>query len=760
MKKPFSILSVVIFLTALAVPGIVAAQSKEPVDYVNPFIGTSNYGTTNPGALCPQGLMSVTPFNVMGSPENRFDKDKRWWSTPYAYENVWFTGFSHVNLSGVGCPDVGSLLVMPIHGALTVDYREYGSRYDREKASPGYYTNRLIRHNILTEVSATPRVGIHRYTFPAGENHILLNLGEGLTNETGAFLRRVSDCEVEGMKLQGSFCYVENQAVFPIYFVMRVNKVPKKSGYWKFQRPVEKWEQSWNTDGGKYKIYTGYEKEIAGDDIGAYFSFDCAEGEEIVVQVGVSFVSTRNARLNLETEQPDADFQAVYRQARTRWNDDLSRIRVEGGSYDQKVVFYTAFYHMLIHPNILQDVNGEYPAFENPEVRTLTKGNRYTVFSLWDTYRNLHPMMTLLFPDRQLDMVRTMIDMYRESGWMPKWELYSRESLTMEGDPAIPVITDTWLKGLCDFDVETAYAAFLKSALTPGPQNRLRPDNDDYMALGYVPLRGKYDNSVSHALEYYLADWNLAQLARSLGKKEDAKKFEARSLAYIRYYSKEHGTFRPRLPDGTFLSPFDPLQGANFEPNPGFHEGNAWNYTFAVPHDVPGLIRMHGGNRKFTEKLQSVFDKGYFDVTNEPDIHYPYLFSHIKGEEWRTQELVSRILNESFTNEPRGLPGNDDTGTMSGWALFGMMGLYPECPGRPDYTLTTPAFDRITLRLDPRYYPSGEVVLEVTRPQDGSGYIREVQVDGIPLDGYRISHSALTGARKVQFILRSVPSLR
>jgi len=747
MKRIFLTISIALATTCLS------AQT-EPVDYVNPFIGTTNYGTTNPGAMCPQGFMSVTPFNVMGSTENKRDKDTGWWSTPYSYDNSVFTGYAHVNLSGVGCPEMGSLLLMPISGDLKVDYRKYGSKYKDEKATAGYYTNYLTKYNIKTEVSATQRVGIARFTFPKGQNHILLNLGEGLTNETGAMVRKVSDTEIEGTKLLGTFCYTQNQAVFPIYFVMRVSKKPQKSGYWKFQRPGEKWEEDWNKDAGKYKIYTKYEKEIAGDDVGAYFTYDCKEGETVEVQMGVSFVSIENARLNLEQEQPKPDFDAIRLAARKMWNDDLSRIMVEGGTEDQKTVFYTGLYHMLIHPNILQDVNGQYPAMESAEIKT-TKENRYTVYSLWDTYRNLHQMMTLLYPDRQLQMVRTMVDMYKESGWMPKWELYSRESFTMEGDPAIPVITDTWLKGLRDFDINTAYEAFIKSAITPGPQNLLRPDNDDYMKLGYVPLREKYDNSVSHALEYYMADWTLAELAKDLGKKEDAEKFYKRSLGYKHYYSKEYGTFRPILPNGEFLTPFSPLQGANFEPNPGFHEGNAWNYTFAVPHDIPGLMKLMGGKKSFVDKLQSVFDNGYFDVTNEPDIHYPYLFSQIKGEEWRTQKLVKQILADHFTNAPGGLPGNDDTGTISGWAVFSMMGFYPECPGKPDYTLTTPTFNKITIKLDPKHYKSDKVVINVIKPQDAvADYIKEVRVDGKTLNGYSLSHEALTGAKEITYILR------
>lgn len=729
------------------------AQS-EPVDYVNPFIGTSNYGTTNPGAICPQGFMSVTPFNVMGSDKNVYDKDKRWWSTPYVHENTYFTGFSHVNLSGVGCPEAGSLLLMPTSGELIVDYTKYGSGYKNEVATPGYYSNYLTKYNIKTEVTATPRTGLARFTFPEGKNNILLNLGEGLTNETGATVRKVNDTEIEGMKLLGTFCYTQSQAVFPIYFVMRVSKKPLKSGYWKFQRPGEKWEDEWNQDAGKYKIYTKYEKEIAGDNIGAYFTFDCEKGETIEVQMGVSFVSIENARLNLNTEQSKWNFDAIRTEARNKWNNDLSRILVEGGTNDQKVVFYTGLYHMLIHPNILQDVNGDYPAMESGEIKN-TKENRYTVYSLWDTYRNLHQMMTLVFPDRQLQMVRTMIDMYKEWGWMPKWELYGRESLTMEGDPAIPVIVDTWMKGLRDFDLDAAYQAFYKSATTPGYRNVLRPDNDDYMTLGYVPLTEKFDNSVSHALEYYIADWNLSQLAKALGKDADARLFYQRSLGYKHYYSKEYGTFRPILPDGTFLTPFDPLQGANFEPNPGFHEGNAWNYTFAVPHDIPGLIKLMGGEKKFVNKLQSVFDNGYFDVTNEPDMNYPHYFSKIKGEEWRTQKLVREILDNHFKNEPGGLPGNEDTGTMSGWAVFNMMGFYPECPGKPDYTLTTPVFDKITINLDSKFYKSDPIVIKTIKPQDAkANYIKEVIVDGQKLSGYRITHEQLVGAKEINYILK------
>lgn len=746
---------------ALAIAAALPAQAQtgsadyDPVDYVNPFIGTTNYGTTNPGAVCPQGMMSVVPFNVMGAVEGNRDKDSRWWSTPYEHNNVFFTGYAHVNLSGVGCPELGSLLLMPTTGELEVDYMKYGSHYTDEQASPGYYSNILTKYGIKTEVTATPRTGRARFTFPEGKGNILLNLGEGLTNESGATVRFVNDREIEGSKLLGTFCY-NPQSVFPIYFVMRIDKQPGDRGYWKKMRPMTV-EAQWDSTAGTRKIYTSYLKEMSGDDIGTWFTFDTREGETIEVSIGVSFVSIENARENLEAEQAGRTFDDLRQAARAAWRNDLSRILVEGGTDDQRTVLYTALYHFLIHPNILNDINGEYPAMESNEILT-TQGRRYTVFSLWDTYRNVHQLMTLLFPDRQLDMVRTMIDMYREHGWLPKWELYGRETLTMEGDPAIPVIVDTWMKGLRDFDLETAYEAMRKSATASGAENLMRPDADDYFNLGYVPLREQYDNSVSHALEYYIADFSLSRLAAALGKKEDAKLFYERSLGYRHYFCPEYGTLRPKLPDGTFYAPFNPEQGANFEPCPGFHEGSAWNYTFYVPHDIPGLTRLMGGRKAFIDKLQHVFDAGLYDPANEPDIAYPYLFSYFKGEEWRTQKLVKELLAKYFKAAPDGIPGNDDTGTMSAWAIFSMLGFYPDCPGLPEYTLTAPTFDKVTIQLDTRYYPQKELVITTVRPTSDANYIKGIKVGGKAYKGFRISHDQWVNAGQVEFILQKRPS--
>ena len=487
-------------------------------------------------------------------------------------------------------------------------------------------------------------------------------------------------------------------------------------------------------------------------------SYDCVEGDQVEVQVGVSFVSIDNARENLNAEQNGFEFEKVVKEGHDEWARTLDRVTVEGGTEDQRRVFYTALYHTQIHPTVLQDVNGEYPKMESNE-NGKTAGNRYTVFSLWDTYRNLSQLETLLYPDKQVDIINSMIDMYREWGWMPKWELFSRETWTMEGDPAIPYIADAYMRGLRGFDINEAYKAFRTSATTEGKNNRMRPDIDPYIERGYVPM-GYYaadmsgDNSVSHALEYYLADNALSILAGELGHKADAKLFRQRALGYKHYYSKESGTLRPITMDGKFLSPFNPEDGYDFTNAPGFHEGSAWNYTFYAPHDVLGMAKLMGGQRKFCDKLQMVFDKGLYDPANEPDIAYPYLFSYFKGDEWRTQKTVNDLLTKYYTARPDGIPGNEDTGTMSAWAIFSMMGLYPDNPGDPSYTLTTPVFDKVTLHLDPKFYPQGDITIETDRTSPSQLYIKSMTLGGKKLNGYRISHKQLVEGKTLRMSLK------
>lgn len=747
-RKTLTVLSFALTVTGTAI------AAEDYATYVNPFIGTTNFGTTNPGAVCPNGMMAVVPFNVMGSDTNVYDKDARWWSTPYEFNNKFFTGYAHVALSGVGCPELSSLLTMATTGDLEPDYKKYGTAYSDEKAIPGYFTNRLTKYDILTEVTATKRSAAERYTFPGGKGNIIINLGEGLTNESGATVRRVSDTEIEGSKLMGTFCY-NSQAVFPIYFVMRVSKKASATGFWKMQPVMTGMEKAWDHDNGKYKIYSKNPREISGNDIGAWWTYEnMAPGEQVEIRMGVSFVSCDNARENLDKEQASLTFDQIKQNAYDTWNNDLGRIRVTGGTKDDREVFYTALYHSLIHPNVLSDVNGQYPLMEGWGNGTVDyDGDRYTVFSLWDTYRNVHQLMTLVYPERQLDMVRSMVNMSKEWGWLPKWELYSRETFTMEGDPAIPVLIDTWRKGLRDFDMDTAYKAMVRSATTPGKDNPMRPDIDPYIERGYIPI-GHYagdmsgDNSVSHALEYYVADNALAWLAEQRGDTEFAKGLRKRAAGYKNYYSKESGTLRPINEDGSFLTPFNPRQGENFENAPGFHEGSAWNYTFFVPHDVEGLAKLMGGSKKFVNKLQMVMDSALYDPANEPDIAYPYLFSRFKGEEWRTQEQTNRLLKKYFTTAPDGIPGNDDTGTMSTWAIFTMMGFYPDCPGDPYYTLTSPIFDKIEIDT-----PQGVITINAPHKNPQAIYIKSISLGGKPFKSYRISHEELMKGKTLDFTL-------
>ncbi|MBQ3233776.1 MAG: GH92 family glycosyl hydrolase [Alistipes sp.] len=738
-------------LTLLLSCAVVSAQEADYTKYVDPFIGTADYSATHPGAVVPHGMMAVVPFNVTGSDLNRYDKDTRWWSTPYDIRNKYSVGFAHGALSGVGCPEMGAIITMATTGAMQADATLRGSTYSDEVAKPGYYATTYDRFNVRAEATATDRASVERYTFnEGGEANIIIDLGTALSNESGAMLRQVSATEVEGMRLLGTFCYT-NQAVFPVYFVARISQPATKVRYWKRQPEMTGVEAAWSGDSGQYKIYESYSREIMGDDIGVCFSLGEVEpGTEVEVRVGISYVSIEGARRNLEAECGKRSFDDALLGAQRSWRNVLGRIRVEGGSDADRTIFYTALYHALLHPNIVSDVDTKYPKMESG---TVGSGyNRYTVFSLWDTYRNLHQLLTLVYPDRQSDMVRTMVDMSKEWGWLPRWELYGRETFTMEGDPAIPVIVDSYLKGIRDFDVEAAYAAMKRSATTPGKDNPIRRDIDPYIERGYIPV-GVFaqdmsgDNSVSHALEYYVADNALATFAREMGDEEFAREMERRASGWRNYYSVKDGAMRPIDKSGDFVGDFDPAAGANFSNTIGFHEGSSWNYTFFVPHDIEALIKVMGGGKKFVERLEWVFENGHYDPTNEPDIAYPYLFSRVKGYEYLTQEWVRRLLDENYTTEPDGLPGNDDTGTMSAWAVFSMMGIYPDCPGEPYYTITTPRFERVEMDTD-----YGTIVITT----EGKGdHIRRngVELGGKSINRFRISHEELMKAKELNLKL-------
>lgn len=723
---------------------------KQPVEYVNPFIGTSNFGTTNPGPIAVRGMANVSPFNVAGEQNLPLEKDSRWLSTPYIHENTFLTGFSHVNLSGVGCPELSVILAMPTTGEIETDHLKYGSTYSSEVSELGYYSNHLDKYEIKMEATATTRVGVSNYTFPKGDANVLLNLGLGLTNEQGASVRVVSPTEIEGMRSVGSFCYYKPEEAYPVYFVARFSRPAQEFGTWKkptkYKGIESQWMEGYN---GKPRLMKGYTKEVVGDSIGAYMRYSFEKPTQLELKIGISYVSIANARENLEKETANRSFDQILQSAQDEWNRYLSRIEVEGGKEEDKIKFYTALYHTLIHPNTLNDVNGDYPKMRTRETLK-TEGTRYTVFSLWDTYRNLHQLMSLVYPRQQSNMVKSMLQIYDESGWLPKWELNATETTTMVGDPAGIIIADTYLKGIRDFDIERAYEAMLKSA-DQIENNPLRPGIKDYLDKGYLTTKTTNSGSVSTTQEYNITDFAIAQLAKALGKKEDQKRFAKRAISYRNLFDSNINLLRPKNDDGTWLTPYNPESGANFEKNLGFIEGNAWQYTFMVPHDVKGLMKMMGGPKVFANRLQDVFDKNQFDMANEPDIAYPYLFNYVKGQEHRTQQKVSELLETYFKNSPDGLPGNDDTGTMSAWAVFSMMGLYPVTPAEPIYALTKPAFDTITVHLDNKYYKNEKLKIIRSGSMGDNGEIKSIKVDGKSHKGYFISHNDLTNASTLYF---------
>ncbi|GGW84871.1 GH92 family glycosyl hydrolase [Alteromonas halophila] len=732
------------FLRRCATAVITAAVMSQPVlanrtpaDYVDPFIGTSNFGATHPGAQVPHGLASVSPFNVaFGYPQlNEFEKDEAWNSRVYIHENQFFTGFSHLNLSGVGCPEAGVINLMPTSGDLSLAPEEYGSTFSDQQASAGLYNAHIDKYDIDAEVTSTARAGISRFRFSPGRNHIVLNLGLALTNETGASIRQTSPTEFVGSRTLGTFCY-NPEDVRPVYFVMQLSDAPDQAGVWKQMPAYKNVEADWVAVNDDVKTYPDYPYPLHGDNIGAWASYNADSAHTVSVKIGISFVSIANARKNLEQEIPAFDFNSTRRQAKQAWNDVLQRVQVEGQAAD-KTRFYTALYHTLIHPSIFSDINGDYPITGGGATGNASVP-RYTVYSLWDTSRNVHPLLSLLYPRTQSAMMRSAIAMGRESGWLPKWELYGMETNVMVGDPGTVMMADSYLRGIQDVDIDAAYKMMVRAA-TQADNNLLRPDAADYLSLGYVPYddEGPYDGSVSTSLEYYQADFALSRLAAKLDKPDDAARFANQAQEFTRLFDPATGMLRPKNRKGEWLSPFDPELGKNFEPAPGYIEGNAWNYRFYVPHGMQTLIEKLGGPAAFEAQLDKTFATDNFDMANEPDITYPYLYLYTPGGFNKASNKVAALRDHHFTTEPGGIPGNDDTGTMSAWLAFSMMGIYPLSPGEPSYAMVSPAFDRITISLDDTYYP-GET-LTIRRDTEAS----RITFNGRPVTGAFIAHQQL-----------------
>ncbi len=721
-------------------------ESFNPIDYVDAFIGTANNGNVNPGATTPWGMVTMTPHTIERGLFVSANNPR-----PYEHGNEYLYGFSHTAISGVGCHESGSIVIAPVFGDIRWKPQDRKYHYSMETASPGYYKVKLDEDLIFAEMTATPRSGLSRFSFQDGWAHIILDLSFGITHYRDGMVRITAPNEIVGYKYEGLFCGYNDRR--KVYFVAQFDRTAMGGGVFKGDT-----------------LFPDTVTEIEGEQVGAVFSFRTLDGSAIQVKTGLSYVSIENARENLHAEQPNFSFSLIRQKAREAWEKELSKIMVHGGTENHKKMFYTALYRSLLNPHIFQDVNGEYPLMHGGGVvGTVDDMNRHSVYSLWDTYRTLHPLLATFFPAKQIDMVHSMIGMYLENGWLPKWEIHADESGVMVGDPAVTVIADTYMKGLHKFDIEKGYKAIrhqathLKDGINP-----LRPALKQYDEFGYIPH--EYDQghyvpshhrsgdkawgSVSVTLEYALADWTIAQMANALGKNDDYDFFMKRSQYYKNLFDAESGFFRSRLINGDWLQDFDPLAGLRLPgelptEGIGYCEGSAWNYAFFVPHDIPGLITLLGQDQ-FITRLQTLFANNYFDMGNEPDIAFPFLFNYVEGEEWRTQKTVREVIAEHFGVGPNGLPGNDDLGTMSAWLVWAMMGLYQDCPASNQYQISTPYFDKVEIDLDQEYYPGDTFVIETKNLSDHNIFIKSKKLNGNKFEPFVLTHHDVVNGGTLQ----------
>lgn len=712
-------------LFACSTSGEGARDSTVPTDaplagLVDPFIGTAGDGMTFPGAVVPWGMVSPSPHTTLTTPADALSG--LFVNGGYRHGSPRIHGFGLTHLSGVGCPDLGVPVIAPSTGELPLGFDDYGASYDDEVAHAGYYAVELDHASISAEVTATVRTAILRFRFMDGAPaNIVLDAARGISwRRNQGRIDSVTSNEIMGSVGFGGFC--AQAAGGRVYFFARVDHAADAWGL----------------------VTSGVVSDAndAEGDVMAYLRYENAPSAPITMQVGVSFVSTDAARANLEAER--LPFDRARDDAALAWQAVLGRIGVEGGSTDDSIRFYTALYHALIHPSIVNDVGGTYPRFSLDEVGHATDEPRFTVFSLWDTYRTVHPLLTLVYPEIQLSILRSIEDMTRDAGAPPKWELVGDEVQMMVGDPANIVVADSYAKGLRDFDAEELYDT-MRAAAERGSH---RPGNDAYLELGYVPMERASDSwgPVSTTLEYALADASLAKLAAALGRDDEVAALEARAASYRAFFDEETGTLRPRNADGSFLEPFDPdaekTEGEIRLGGPGYVEGTAWQYAFFAPHDVEGLLALHGPEA-FVERLQWLFDTDRFVMWNEPDIHYPYLFTFVEGAAPRTQREVRRAMSRHFGSGPGGLPGNDDAGALSAWFVFSAMGFYPVTPGKPEYRLGSPLFERIVIHLTEGFHEGETFVVEAAGNRASTVLVRSATLNGKPLQSPILSHQAI-----------------
>ncbi len=631
--------------------------------YVNPFIGTGGHGHTYPGATVPFAMVQL-------SPDTRIDGS---WDGcgGYHYSDSIIYGFSHTHLSGTGCSDYGDIMLMPMDGEPSLDNKIYSSKFSHadESASAGYYSVKLKDDNTFVELTSTTRVGIHRYTFlKPGDVSVVLDLTHRDKLLEGK-IHKVNTTTFEG--LRRSEAWAKDQWVF-----YRIE----------FSKPV----------------VDSYIEKKNGNDQKAWFKFKLDRNEKLLVKVALSSVSEYGAGKNMETELPHWDFDRVKMEAHDAWQKELTKIEVSGGTDEQMKIFYTALYHTMIQPNIYNDVDGHYRG-RDLKIHQADGFNYYSVFSLWDTFRAWHPLMTIIDRKRTLDYIKTFLAQYEQGGLLPVWELSSNETECMIGYHSVSVIADAAVKGITGFNMEEAFEAMKKSA-----ESRDRYGLAAYMDKGCLSVEDEA-NSVSKTLEYAYDDWCIAQMAQLLHHEKDYQYFMERSQSWKNLYDPETGFIRPRK-NGGWLQPFDP-----FEVNNNYTEANAWQYTFFVPQEIPSLIELSGGKEKFEKKLDDLFTaeskttgREQADITgmigqyahgNEPSHHMAYLYNYV-GKPQKTEAKIKQILNEFYHAAPDGLIGNEDCGQMSAWFVMSAIGLYQVCPGRNHFEISKPLFDHVSLYLD------------------------------------------------------------
>ncbi|MFD0795715.1 GH92 family glycosyl hydrolase [Mucilaginibacter litoreus] len=734
------------------------------VQYVKPIIGTQRMGHTYPGATVPFGMVQLSPETDTPSYElnGKYNPKVYEYCAGYQYEDKTIVGFSHTHFSGTGHSDLGDFLIMPTVGPLKLNpgvadqpgsgYRSAFS-HANEVSAANYYKVKLDASNITAELTTSTRVGFHQYTFPKSDQaHVILDLMAGIYNYPGknvwTYVRVLNDSTLVGFRQTNGWARTRT-----LYFAMTFSKPFVQHGFKKYdQREV--YGGFW----GKFNQTKNF-PEIAGKQIRAYFDFKTEENEKIKIKFALSPVSTDGALANMQAEIPGWDFDKVKNDGQAQWEKELEKITISG-STEQKQNFYTSMYHTMINPTIYMDVDGQYKGLDQ-NIHKAEGFTNYTTFSLWDTYRALHPLFNIIQPQRNADMVKSMLVHFDQSPekMLPVWSNSANENWCMSGYHSVAVLADAVVKGNAPFDANKALEACVATA-----RKRSYEGIGEYMDKGYVPDE-RSGTSVSNTLEYAYDDWAIAQMAKKLGKTDIYNEFIKRSENYKNVYDASIGFMRPKKADGTFRSKFDPLSTIN----EGFIEGNSWNYTLFAPQDPQGLIKLMGGNARFVRYLDSLFtmnlpDK-YFaeteDITrdgiignyvhgNEPSHHVAYLYNWT-DKPWKTQERIRMILPRMYKPTPDGLGGNDDTGQMSAWYIFSTLGFYPTAPGSVDYAIGSPSINNATIQVG-----NGKTFNIVVKNQGAKNvYVQKIILNGKPLNGLSITHQDIMNGGDIVFYMSS-----